>query len=281
MNFCDATSSQKGEVVPRVIVIVPTYNEGENLPKLVASLFQLVIPRLHVLIIDDNSPDGTGQVAEVLAKEYREMSVIHRSAKLGLGTAYVLGFMHALEQGYDYVVQMDADFSHNPSYLPTFLHALMKDTEVDFIVGSRYIRGGTLDTHWGLERRLLSKWGSIYSRAILGLKVKDSTAGFKMFRATVLETLPLASLHSTGYCFQLEIAYLCQRYGLQALEIPIHFQERLSGVSKMSFRISFEAAWKTWLIRNTWRDVEASAQNRQPITVGSQRTSTFLPEDKM
>jgi dolichol-phosphate mannosyltransferase len=244
LYFSEWESSDK----ERVMVVLPTYNESENLPLLVEKLFHLPIAGLRVLVIDDNSPDGTGDIAEELAKTFYKgkMGVIHRKGKLGLGTAYIAGFSFALSKGTDYIVQMDSDFSHNPSYLPSFLEALKT---ADVVVGSRYTKDGSLDPRWGIERRLLSKWASFYSRIILGLEVKDATTGFKMFRSEVLKQLLLKDLRSTGYCFLLEIAYLCQMCGFRIVEIPIHFQERHAGASKMSLRVSFEAAWKTWLIK--------------------------------
>jgi dolichol-phosphate mannosyltransferase len=229
-------------------VVVPTYNERENIERLLETVFKLGIPDLRVIIVDDNSPDGTGQLAEELSREKYNgyVEVLHRPGKLGLGPAYLAGFKHALEKGTAFIVEMDADFSHDPATLKRFREAI---EEADVVVGSRYVPGGSLDKRWTLLRRIISKGGSIYSRAILGLKVHDATAGFKMFRREVLERLPLDQIRSNGYCFQVEIAYLCQKNGFRVREVPIHFNERVAGVSKMSPRIALEAAWKVWQIR--------------------------------
>lgn len=231
-----------------VMVVVPTYNEAENLPNLLSALYGLGIENLHVLIVDDNSPDGTGDLAEKLAQELYNgrLEILHREGKLGLGSAYVTGFKHALTRGADYVVEMDADFSHDPQVLKRFITAVK---EADVVVGSRYTMGGSIDERWKLIRRVVSKGGSIYARAILGLKVKDTTAGFKMFRAEALRCLPLDRLKSNGYAFQVEMAYLCQKRGMRVVEVPIHFNDRTVGKSKMSPDIAIEAAWRVWQIK--------------------------------
>ncbi len=230
------------------MVVVPTYNEAENLPNLLKALYSLEIPDLRVLIVDDNSPDGTGQLAEQLAREdySGRLEVIHREGKLGLGSAYVTGFKHALTRGASYIVEMDADFSHDPKVLKKFMAAI-KDADVT--VGSRYTAGGSIDESWKLIRRVVSKGGSIYAGLVLGLKVKDATAGFKMFRAEALRLLPLDSVRSNGYAFQVEMAYLCQKRGLRVVEVPIHFNDRTLGKSKMSPNIAIEAAWRVWQIK--------------------------------
>lgn len=231
-----------------VMVVVPTYNEAENLPELLTVLFGLGIPNLKVLIVDDNSPDGTGQMADRLAEEQYQgkLEVIHREGKQGLGTAYIAGFKHALMRGADYIVEMDADFSHNPQIIKRFLEVIQ---EADVAVGSRYTPGGSIDERWKLIRRVISKGGSIYARAILGLKVHDTTAGFKMFRAEALRCLPLEQVKSNGYAFQVEMAYLSQKRGLRVVEVPIHFNDRTLGKSKMSANIAIEAAWRVWQIK--------------------------------
>ncbi len=239
------TGSEPAQIMT---VVIPTYNETENIERLLQTIFNLGIPDLRVIIVDDNSPDGTGVLAEQLSRELYNGSVevLHRPGKLGLGPAYLAGFKHALEKGATYIVEMDADFSHDPATLKRFREAI-EDAEV--VVGSRYMPGGSLDKRWTFLRRIISKGGSIYSRAILGLKVHDTTAGFKIFRREVLERLPLSQIRSNGYCFQVEIAYLCQKYNFKVEEVPIHFNERVAGVSKMSPRIAIEAAWKVWQIR--------------------------------
>ncbi len=235
-----------------VMVIIPTYNEAENIPRMLQTLFGLGIADLKVMVVDDNSPDGTGALVEQLAQElYRsKVEVLHRPGKLGLGTAYISGFQHALRQGAAYIVEMDADFSHDPQNLKRFLEVIK---EADVAVGSRYVAGGSLDKRWKLLRRIISRGGSVYSRAILGLKVNDTTAGFKMFRREVLEKLPLDRVRSNGYCFQIEIAYLCQKQNFAITEVPIHFNDRVAGQSKMSAGIAIEAAWKVWQIKFKYR----------------------------
>jgi dolichol-phosphate mannosyltransferase len=237
-----------------IMVVIPTYNEAENLPLILKALFGLGIEGLRVLIIDDNSPDGTGQIATQLAHEDYpgKLEVLKRPGKLGLGTAYVLGFKHALMRGAHFVVEMDADFSHDPNVIKDFVQ---KIKNADVVVGSRYVVGGSIDKSWKLIRRFISKGGSIYARFVLGLKVKDTTAGFKMFRAEVLDKLPLESMRSNGYAFQVEMAYLCQKKGFKVVETPIHFNDRSRGKSKMSPRIAIEAAWRVWEIKFRYRKI--------------------------
>ncbi|MBI2954359.1 MAG: polyprenol monophosphomannose synthase [Chloroflexi bacterium] len=232
------------------MVVLPTYNEAENLPALVSAIFDLGIDRTEILVIDDNSPDGTGQIAEELAiKHDRKLRVIHRPGKRGLGTAYVVGFRYALEHGADYVVQMDSDFSHSPKYIPVLLEAA-KDH--DIAVGSRYVTGGGVDAKWSIVRRMLSLWGnSAYARLILGLQVHDATGGFKCFRKNALAGLDLDRIESQGYAFQIEMAYACQKKGYRVKEVPIVFPDRARGKSKMSLAIALEAVIRVWQIK--WR----------------------------
>ena len=229
-------------------VVIPTYNEKENLPKILETLFGLEVDELQVLIVDDNSPDGTGSLAEQLGREKYEgrVAVLHRAGKLGLGTAYIEGFRHALAQGAAYVVHMDADFSHDPAVIKQFLE-LVKEAEV--VVGSRYTKGGSVDRHWSLFRKLLSRGASVYTRLVLGLKVEDTTAGFKLFRAEALSLLPLEQIHCNGYAFHIAMAYLSQQYGLKIVETPIYFRDRTLGQSKMSVQIMIEAAWRVWEVK--------------------------------
>jgi dolichol-phosphate mannosyltransferase len=243
---------------PKVMVVIPTYNEADNLPSLVAELQCLAVPGLEILIVDDNSPDGTGRVADDLARRHPgRVHVLHRPGKLGLGTAYLTGFRYALEQGADYVVQMDADFSHSPSYIPRFLAAI---EDYDAVVGSRYVAGGSLDDRWGWGRYFLSWWAnSVYTRLILGLKVKDATAGFKCWRRTTLEGIGLDRVRSNGYVFQVEMAYLTEKLGFRVLEVPIHFEDRRIGSSKMTMPVKIEAALRTWQIRRRHRHVRRQA----------------------
>jgi dolichol-phosphate mannosyltransferase len=238
-----------------LMVVIPTYNEAENLATLVGELLALDLPGLEILIVDDNSPDGTGEIANGLAERHPgRLHVLHRSGKLGLGTAYVTGFQYALDRGAQYVVQMDADFSHSPGYIPQFVDAL--DT-YDVVVGSRYVSGGSLDDRWGWGRYFLSWWAnSIYARVILGLRVKDVTAGFKCWRRATLEGIGLDRLRSNGYVFQVEMAYLTEKLGFRPLELPIHFEDRRIGHSKMTTSIKIEAALRTWQIRWRHRNVQ-------------------------
>lgn len=234
----------------KVTVVVPTYNEADNLPELVRALFDLPLPELRLIVVDDNSPDGTGELAEQLAAQHPgRISVIHRPGKLGLGSAYKEGFRHALAQGAEAVVQMDADFSHSPRYIPEMIRHL---AEYDVVVGSRYVPGGRLDERWSWWRYFLSWWANqVYVRTILGLHVRDATAGFKAFRREVLEAIDFSRVVSNGYVFQVEVAYLCEKLGFRVLEIPIYFEDRRIGRSKMSMSVKLEAALRVWQIR--WR----------------------------
>jgi dolichol-phosphate mannosyltransferase len=235
---------------PRIMVVVPTYNEADNLPTMVGELLALELPQVEILIVDDNSPDGTGEIADDLVKRHPDrMHVMHRAGKLGLGTAYVTGFTYALERGADLVVQMDADFSHSPGYILRLVEAI---EDYDIVVGSRYVSGGSLDERWSWWRYALSWWAnSVYTRLILGLKVKDATAGFKCWRRATLEGIGLDRVRSNGYVFQVEMAYLTEKLGYRFFEIPIHFEDRRIGHSKMTVPIKIEAALRTFQIR--WR----------------------------
>jgi dolichol-phosphate mannosyltransferase len=228
----------------QLTVIIPTYNEAENLPKLVSALFALPIEGLKILIVDDNSPDGTGQLAESLARTYPgRMDVLHRAGKLGLGTAYVQGFRYAIEAGAQAVGQMDADFSHPPEKLPVLLAALQS---CDIAIGSRYVAGGSVDVNWPLWRKGLSAFGNFYARTILGLPLRDVTGGFRLWRSGPLSAMPLDSIRSNGYAFQVETAYVAYLLGYTFKEIPIYFADRRWGLSKMSFQIQREAARRVW-----------------------------------
>ncbi len=235
----------------KTTVVVPTYNEAANIEHFVQALMELKVDDLHILIVDDNSPDCTGEIAEDLKNKYPGyIGVIHREGKLGLGTAYCDGFCKALSEGADYVVQMDADFSHSPRYIPRFLK---KVPDYDVIVGSRYTPGGKTDESWSWTRWLLSWWAnSVYVRLILGLKVRDATAGFKMFTRHALEQINLERVKSNGYIFQVEMAYLAEQEGLRILEWPIYFEDRRIGRSKMSMRVKLEAAYRVWEIRSRY-----------------------------
>jgi dolichol-phosphate mannosyltransferase len=234
----------------KIMVVVPTYNEAENLPTMVGELLTLDLPRVEILIVDDNSPDGTGELADGLVNRHPDrVHVIHRAGKLGLGTAYVTGFTFALEQGADLIVQMDADFSHSPTYILKLVEAIK---DYDVVVGSRYVSGGSLDERWSWWRYALSWWAnSVYTRLILGVKVKDATAGFKCWRRATLEGIGLERVRSNGYVFQVEMAYLTEKLGYRFFEIPIHFEDRRIGQSKMTVPVKIEAALRTFQIR--WR----------------------------
>lgn len=238
-----------------LIVIIPTYNEADNLVELVSQLWNLPIPKVKILIVDDASPDGTGEIAERLSRDRPEqLSVIHREGKLGLGSAYITGFKAALKENPDAIVQMDADFSHSPSYLPDFL---VKLTQADAVLGSRYVPGGKLDERWGKGRLFLSWFGNYYARTILGLKIRDVTGGFRMWRKETLQGMPLDFVRSDGYVFQVEMAYIATRLGFRLIESPIYFEDRRIGQSKMSFRIQIEAAFRVWQIKYLHRKLKA------------------------
>jgi dolichol-phosphate mannosyltransferase len=228
----------------KALVVIPTYNERENLRPLLAQVFAQSLP-IEVLIIDDSSPDGTGALADEMAAEDARVHVMHRAGKMGLGSAYVAGFRYALERDYDAVFEMDADFSHNPDSLGDFLHEL---ETADLVLGSRYLHGVTV-VNWPLSRLILSYGANVYSRFITGVPVKDLTGGFKCFRRNVLEAIDLNRVRSDGYGFQIEINYKAWRKGFRIREIPILFVDRRVGVSKMSRRIVWEAAWMVWRLR--------------------------------
>jgi dolichol-phosphate mannosyltransferase len=218
------------------LVIIPTYNEKHNLRSLVPAVLQQD-PSLDVLVVDDASPDGTGQLADAMACETGRLHVLHRARKLGLGTAYVTGFRYALECGYDRVLEMDADFSHRPADIPRLLRAA---ENADVVVGSRSVAGSQI-SGWSPLRHIVSKGGSRFARTLLGLPIRDCTSGFKCFRREALEKLPLSALRSNGYAFQVEVNYVCAQAGLRFAEVPIHFADRTQGISKMSWRIVVEA----------------------------------------
>jgi dolichol-phosphate mannosyltransferase len=225
-------------------VVVPTYNERENIGALIERILEL--PRFGVLVVDDNSPDGTATiVAEVAGRDPR-VGLLSRPGKLGLGTAYIAGFRRALAEGASYIYEMDADFSHDPRYLPALLEATEK--RYDLTLGSRYVLGGGT-TDWGVIRKFISRGGNIYARAILGLPVMDATGGFRCYRRRVLETLDLSAIHSNGYSFQIEMVYRTLQAGFMIGETPIIFPDRRIGHSKMSRRIVLEALLTVWRLR--------------------------------
>jgi dolichol-phosphate mannosyltransferase len=230
----------------KTIVIIPTFNERDNLVPLVWAVLASD-PDLDILVVDDNSPDGTGELADALASETPHVRVLHRTGKQGLGTAYVAGFRYALASGYERVVEMDADFSHRPEDLPRLLAAA---ATADVVVGSRNVPGGQV-IGWSPLRQLISKGGSFYARLLLGLPIRDCTSGFKCFRRTALEAIDVGNIHSNGYAFQVEVNHACLRAGLRFAEVPITFPDRARGSSKMSWRIVVEAALLVLGLRTT------------------------------
>ena len=228
----------------RALVCLPTYDERENVEAILAAILAAA-PAVDVLVIDDASPDGTGALADAFAARDPRVKVLHRAGKEGLGKAYLAGFAWALERGYGLVLEMDADFSHDPKYLPAML---AKAKEADLVLGSRYVPGGgTVD--WGLGRRIVSRGGSFYARTILGLEIRDLTGGFKCFRRETLEGLDLATVKSAGYAFQIELTFRAIKRGYKVKEIPIVFEDRRVGQSKMSRRIFLEALTMVWKLR--------------------------------
>lgn len=233
------------EKVEHALVIVPTYNERENLARLVPAILDQD-DRLEVLIIDDASPDGTGEEADRLAAGEARLHVLHRAGKLGLGTAYLEGFQWGLERHYDAFFEMDADFSHDPGHLPQFLEAIR---EFDLVLGSRYLHGRVTVVNWPITRLILSYGANVYARVVTGLPVTDATGGFKCFRRKVLEGIELSRVGSEGYSFQIEMSLRAWRKGFSIGEIPIVFADRDVGESKMSKRIIWEAVWRVWALR--------------------------------
>jgi dolichol-phosphate mannosyltransferase len=232
-------------VPERALVIIPTYNEIENLSRIVPQVLEQD-PRLEVLVVDDNSPDGTGAAADELARTSPRVHVLHRAGKLGLGTAYRAGFKWALERDYEYVFEMDADFSHDPKHLPQFLEAIRN---ADLVLGCRYLQGRVTVVNWPMGRLLLSYFANLYARVVTGLSLSDSTGGFKCFRRRVLATVDLDAVRSGGYAFQIEMSFRAVRKGFRITEIPIVFVDRTDGVSKMSGTIVREAVWMVWRLR--------------------------------
>lgn len=228
-----------------VWLVLPTYDEAANLEAIVAAARDQLPAERRVLIVDDNSPDGTGKIADRLAAGEERISVLHRPRKEGLGPAYVAGFRRALAEGAGLVLEMDADFSHDPSYLPALLAAA---EHADLAIGSRYVEGGGV-ADWGLLRRSISRGGSTYARIVLGLPVRDLTAGFKCFRREVLEAIDLDSVESRGYAFQVEMTYRAIRQGFDVVEIPIVFRDRRQGSSKIDRSVIIEAIWRVPLLR--------------------------------
>lgn len=235
--------------MPNLTIVLPTYNESANLALIVEALFALPIDDLHLLVVDDSSPDGTGQLAEDLSPKYDgRIHVLHRQEKSGLGPAYIAGFKHALNMGADYILQMDADFSHQPKYIPEMIATL--EQGADMVLGSRFIRGGSVDESWSVYRKVLSWWANrLYVPTILHIPVYDATGGYRLWRRETLIGLDLERINSNGYVFQVEMAYVTVRLGFKVVEVPIHFPDRERGESKMDSKIALEAALRTWDIR--------------------------------
>jgi dolichol-phosphate mannosyltransferase len=232
-------------VAERALVIIPTYNERENLPNIVPLVLEQD-PRLEVLVIDDNSPDGTGELADALAGADPRVHVVHRPGKRGLGTAYVDGFRWAIKQGFDYVFEMDADFSHDPRHLPKFLAEI---ADADLVIGSRYLKGRVTVINWPMSRLALSYCANVYARWVTGLRLWDSTGGYKCYRRAVLEGIDLDRVCSNGYSFQIETSFRAWKRGFRIKEITITFSDRNVGRSKMSGGIVREAVWMVWRLR--------------------------------
>jgi len=228
----------------RALIIFPTYNERDNIEKIVHSVLPLDA-RINVLIVDDNSPDGTGEIADKLVQAESKVSVLHRTDKEGLGKAYIAGFKWAIENKYDFIFEMDADFSHGPEFIKDFLKTIQ---DYDLVIGSRYISGVNV-INWPMSRLLLSYFANVYSRVITGLPLRDGTGGFKCFRREVLETIDLDAVQASGYAFQIEMSMRAWKKGFRIKEIPIIFYERAAGSSKMSKKIMREAIWMVWLLR--------------------------------
>lgn len=231
-------------------VVLPTYNEAANLPVLVDALFDLPLAGLRILVADDNSPDGTGVVAEELRTHYGEdrLAAVHRPGKEGLGRAYVDGMTRAVAAGAEVIVQMDGDLSHRPEYLPQMLGALLS-TDADVVIGSRYVVGAGVAREWSWHRKVLSSFANTYVRSLLRLGIRDVTAGFKMWRSSALDDIDISSIRSSGYSFQVEMNYRAMRRGLKVIELPIHFAERNEGKSKMSLPVQLEAALMPLMLR--------------------------------
>ena len=240
----------------RVLVIIPTYDELENLP-LVLARVRAVVPAAHVLVVDDGSPDGTGELADQLAAADEQVHVLHRSGKQGLGAAYLAAFAWGLAHSYDVLVEMDADGSHQPEELPRLLDALVS---ADLVLGSRWVAGGSV-VNWPMHRSVLSRGGNTYTRLALGVPLRDATGGYRAFRRTALESLDLAGVASQGYCFQVDLAWRAVRRGLRVVEVPITFIERERGTSKMSGAIVRESLWRV----SVWGVGHRAAQVRKLV----------------
>lgn len=241
----------------RITIVIPTYNEAENLPKLVSALFSLPLD-LRILVVDDNSPDGTGKLAEELAQKHpNRIDVLRRPGKMGLRSAYLNGFQKILDSDAQAIVQMDADFSHDPTVLPEMARLLESN---DVVLGSRYVPGGSVDKKWPIWRKWLSAFGNFYARTILGLPLHDVTTGFRMWRSETLKQMPFERIQATGYIFLVEMIYLAHCLEFKIGEVPIYFADRRFGKSKMSFKIQMEAAVRIWQVWWNYRDLRSAGR---------------------
>lgn len=249
-------------LIHQTTVVLPTYNEAENLPLMIDALLALPVP-VNILIVDDGSPDGTGEIAERLASEQRgRISVLHRTEKGGLGTAYIAGFKRAIDLGAEYIIQMDCDFSHQPKYVPELIAKL--EAGYDVVCGSRYARGGSVDKTWGPYRKLLSWFANaVYVRILLAVPVSDATGGYRIWRRETLIGMGLERIHSNGYVFQVEIVYVASRLGYRITEIPIYFPDRVRGQSKMGSGIIIEAALRVWQLMYRHRSLTPHMRRTQ------------------
>jgi dolichol-phosphate mannosyltransferase len=248
--------------MPDILVVLPTYNEAENLPLMVEALLNHPETRLRLLIVDDNSPDGTGSLADGFAAQHPDrLSVLHRTQKAGLGPAYIAGFKQAIQLGADYIIQMDCDFSHQPSYIPALVARL--ESGADLVIGSRFVRGGGVDQTWSPYRKLLSWFANrVYTPLILQIPVYDATGGYRIWRRETLIGLDLDRIQSNGYVFQVEMAYVAHQLGFAVAEIPIYFPDRKVGQSKMDIRIQIEAALRVWQVRSRHHGLQPSQRRR-------------------
>jgi dolichol-phosphate mannosyltransferase len=231
-----------------VTVVLPTYQEADNIPVIVDALLRLPLPNMRVLIADDNSPDGTGRIADELAERHDRLTVVHRPGKEGLGRAYIDGMTRAIAAGAEFVVQMDADLSHGPDYLPGMLGTLLS-TDADVVIGSRYVPGASVGAEWPWYRKALSGFANAYVRTLLGLGIRDVTAGYKLWRSSALQAIGLPTIRSNGYSFQVEMNYRAVMGNLKLVELPIHFSDRAGGESKMSLKVQLESAFMPFRLR--------------------------------
>ncbi len=245
----------------KTVVVLPTYNEKENLAPMIEALFALNLDNLHILVVDDNSPDGTGKIADEFAARNSKVNVLHRQEKNGLGQAYIAGFKQTLKMDADYIIQMDCDFSHQPKYIPELLKAI---ENYDLVLGSRFAKGGSVDENWSVYRKLLTWFANrVYTPTILGIPVRDATGGYRIWRRNTLIGLDLNRIRSSGYVFQVEMAYVACRLGFRVNEIPIYFPDRELGESKMDIRIQIEAAMRVWQVRQRHRNLTPQMRQTQ------------------